>query len=65
MELAKHLFAWLCIGFGLFALTEGYHALRQHAANAERPGRFWWLAGVICAIGLGLIILGLNLDGVV
>lgn len=63
MELAQLIFAWLCIGFGLFTLTEGYHALRQRAADAERPGRYWWLAGTICAVGLGLIILGLELDG--
>lgn len=61
-ELAVHVFAWLCIGFGLFTLTEGYHAFRQRAARAEHPGRYWWLAGLIVAAGLGLIILGLTLD---
>ena len=51
------------MGFGLLTLTEGYHALRRRAANAERPLRYWWLAGTICAVGLGLIVLGLSLDG--
>lgn len=60
--LAVHAFAWLCIGFGLFTLTEGYHTFRQRAARAERPGRYWWLAGLIVAAGLGLISFGLSLD---
>jgi hypothetical protein len=63
MALAQEMFAWTCIGFGLFTLTEGYHALRQRAAKTERPGRYWWVAGTICAAGLGLIMLGLRLDG--
>jgi len=61
--LAQEALAWACIGFGLFTLTEGYHALRQSAARSGRPGRYWWLAGTICAAGLGLIMLGLRLDG--
>lgn len=63
MELAQEIFAWTCIGFGLFTLTEGYHAFRQRTANADRPLRYWWLAGTICAVGLGLIVLGLSFDG--
>lgn len=63
IALGQEMLAWACIGFGLFTLTEGYHAFRQSAAKTARPGRYWWLAGAICAVGLGLIMLGLRLDG--
>ena len=49
---------WTLISFGLLTLTEGYHAFRQRAENS-RPMQFWWLAGLISAAGLGLIIAGL------
>lgn len=58
------LFAWLCIGFGLATLTEGYHVFRQRAERAGLPGRYWWIAGTICAVGLGLIIAGLEIERV-
>ena len=54
--------AWLCIGFGILTLTEGYHAFRQRAARAEQPRRYWWIAGLIVAAGLTLIMIGLRLD---
>ena len=57
--------AWLCIGFGIFTLTEGYYAFRQRADRAAHPGRYWWVAGAIVAVGLALIITGLKLDGAV
>ena len=63
MALAQEMLAWACIGFGLFTLTEGYHALRQRAARTDRPARYWWVAGTICAVGLGLIVVGLRLKG--
>ena len=53
---------WTLVMFGMFALTEGYHAFRQRAAGAERPGRYWWVAGLIWAVGLSLIAYGLKLD---
>jgi hypothetical protein len=53
--------AWLPIVFGMLALTEGYHAFRQRVEHAERPGRYWWVAGLICGAGLGLIRLGFDL----
>jgi hypothetical protein len=52
------LFGWSMIGFGLFTLTEGYHAFRQRTENS-RPLQYWWLAGLIGAAGLALIIAGL------
>ena len=55
-------FAWLLIGFGIFTLTEGYHAFRQRAARAGMPLRLWWVAGAIVAVGLALILAGLELD---
>lgn len=63
MELAQYLFGWLCIGFGFFTLTEGYHAFRQRADKAGRPAGYWWQAGLIGAVGFGLIALGLSLEG--
>lgn len=59
---ALDLFAWLCIGFGLATLTEGYHAFRQRAERDGLPARYWWIAGAISALGLGLIIAGLELE---
>jgi len=54
---------WTLISFGLLTLTEGYHAFRQRTGRLERPVRFWWLAGLICSLGLGLISLGYALKG--
>lgn len=54
--------AWLFIAFGMLTLTEGYHAFRQRVEHAARPGRYWWLAGLIWAVGLSLIAFGLDLD---
>jgi hypothetical protein len=62
MSFAELALAWLCIGFGIFTLTEGYHAFRQRAAGTAHPGRYWWVAGTIVAVGLGLIMIGLKLD---
>jgi len=59
------LIAWACIGFGLATLTEGYHAFRQRADREGMPARYWWIAGSISAIGLGLIIAGLELERMV
>jgi hypothetical protein len=56
------LFAWLLVGLGLATLTEGYHAFRQRAERDGMPARYWWIAGTISAIGLGLIIGGLELE---
>ena len=53
---------WLFISFGMLTLTEGYHAFRQRVAGAERPGRYWWVAGLIWAVGLSLIAYGLKVD---
>jgi len=50
---------WTLISFGLLTLTEGYHTFRQGTDNS-RPLQYWWLAGLICAAGLGLIIAGLD-----
>lgn len=61
-ELVKLALAWLCIGFGVLTLTEGYHAFRQRAAREGSPARLWWMAGGIVAVGLGLILAGLELD---
>ena len=52
---------WTLIGFGLFTLTEGYYVFRVRTAGAERPGRYWWLAGLIGAAGLGLMSLGFGM----
>ena len=54
--------AWVCIGFGLATLTEGYHVFRQRADREGLPARYWWIAGTIVAIGLGLIIAGLEIE---
>jgi hypothetical protein len=54
---------WTLIGFGLFVLTEGYHAFRQRTEAAPRPLQYWWLAGLITALGLGLISAGLSIGG--
>jgi hypothetical protein len=54
---------WALVMFGAFVLTEGYYAFRQRAERAERPGRYWWIAGLIWAVGLSLIIFGLELHG--
>jgi hypothetical protein len=53
---------WLLIGFGLFTLTEGYHAFRQRT-EASRPLQYWWLAGLITALGFGLVSAGLSIGG--
>lgn len=53
---------WPIVIFGAFVLTEGYHAFRQRTEYVERPGRYWWLAGLIWAVGLSLIVFGLDLD---
>lgn len=54
---------WTLISFGLFALTEGYHAFRRRTEQLTRPGRYWWMAGLIGGLGLGLISLGYALKG--
>ncbi len=56
------IFSWTLIGFGLYTLTEGYHAFRQRTEQS-RPLQYWWLAGLIAAAGLGLIRAGLTLKG--
>jgi len=61
-DIARLSLAWLLIGFGIFTLTEGYHAFRQRAARAGLPLRLWWVAGTIVAVGLALILAGLELD---
>jgi hypothetical protein len=53
--------AWIIVGCGLFVLTEGYHAIRQRAA--QRSQNRWWLAGLIVVAGVGLVRLGLELAG--
>ena len=63
MRIAELALAWLCIGFGILTLTEGYYAFRQRAARDGMPGRYWWIAGTIVAVGFGLIAVGLSLDG--
>ena len=55
--------SWTLIGFGLFTLTEGYHAFRQRTEHSPRPLQYWWLAGLIAAAGLGLISGGLTIGG--
>ncbi|MFL2546401.1 MAG: hypothetical protein ACJ0SL_03450 [Candidatus Rariloculaceae bacterium] len=57
------LVGWLMIGFGLFTLTEGYHAFRQWTERS-RPLQYWWLAGLIAAAGIGLFSAGLRITGV-
>ena len=54
----ENILGWTLIGFGLLTLTEGYHGFRRLTEGAERPGRYWWLAGLIGALGLGLMSLG-------
>jgi len=62
-DFARMVVAALCFGFGIYTLTEGYHAFRQRAGRAEHPGRHWWIAGAIVAVGIALITLGLELVG--
>ena len=57
----ENILGWTLIGFGLLTLTEGYHEFRQRTAGAECPGRYWWLAGLIGAVGLGLMSLGFGM----
>jgi hypothetical protein len=47
------------VGGGLFALTEGYYAVRQRGARLGR--NLWWVAGLVAVAGLSLIRLGLGL----
>ena len=47
MSLPEDALGWALIGFGLAILTEGYHRFRCFAQNGDRPGRYWWLAGII------------------
>jgi hypothetical protein len=61
MQLAQWSSAWLCIGFGLYALTEGYHAVRLYGARTPCPRAGWWRAGVVGAVGFGLISAGFAL----
>ena len=49
---------WTLISFGLLTLTEGLPRLPS-AGRELSPMQFWWLAGLISAAGLGLIIAGL------
>ena len=55
------LVGWTLISLGLLTLTEGYHAFRRRTERLERPVRFWWIAGLIGGIGLGLISVGFGL----
>jgi hypothetical protein len=50
---------WFLVGIGLFALTEGYHALRQRAAASGRNR--WWLAVLLAVAALALIRFGFAL----
>ena len=52
----------LCIALGLATLTEGWHFFRQWAERAGNPLRYWWIAGAICATGLGLMGFGFGLE---
>jgi len=52
---------WMVVGCGLFALTEGYHAVRQCAAARRR--NLWWLAALVAVAGIGLVRVGLGLAG--
>ena len=54
-------FGWLLVGCGLFALTEGYCALRQRGAAQGR--NLWWLAALVVVAGLSLVRLGLRVAG--
>ena len=51
----------LLIGSGLLVLTEGYHSFRRLTETSETPARYWWLAGLIGALGVGLMSLGFGL----
>lgn len=57
----RTILGWSLIGIGLLVLTEGYHAFRRMTEKGDRPGRYWWLAGLIGALGLGLMSLGYGL----
>ena len=57
----ENVLGWTLIGFGLLPLTERYHGFRRRTEDAERPGRYWWLAGLIGALGVGLMSLGFGL----
>ena len=57
----EHTLGWTLIGFGLLTLTEGYYRFRRFAEGVERPGRYWWLAGLIGGVGLGLMSVGFGL----
>ena len=59
MNLVLDIAGWLLVGCGLFALTEGYHAVRQRGTARQRS--LWWLAGLVAVVGLGLIRFGLGL----
>jgi len=59
----SEILSWSLIGFGLFTLTEGYHAFRQRTEQSPRPLNYWWLAGLIAAAGLGLISTGMAIGG--
>ena len=52
-------FGWLLVGCGIFALTEGYYAVRQRSVAQGR--NLWWLAGLVVVAGLALVRLGLAL----
>jgi len=54
----EDLVGWALISVGLLTLTEGYHVFRRRTEKLERPIRFWWIAGLIGGIGLGLISVG-------
>lgn len=52
---------WILVGAGLFALTEGYYAIRRRGAAQGK--NLWWLAALSAVAGLALVRLGLGLTG--
>jgi hypothetical protein len=63
MSVAEQALAWSLIGFGLYALTEGYHAFRRRAAGEFAAWRSSFTAGLIVAAGFGMISIGFALRG--
>ena len=61
MTVVVEIAGWVSVGCGLFALTEGYHAVRQRGVARHR--NLWWLAGAMAVLGFTLIRVGLGLTG--